>query len=293
MAHRIPFARPSLVILATLAAVSLGDGWASAWKEAARKMEDRDYKAAYASFEKVANDSSAPEEKRLNSTYNMGACQALLGNRARALDLVTKAIELGFSNEDLLAKDPNLKSIRGDKRIAEAIAKVKAKKEAEKRKEARTLLDSFKGQAPLEFDLKGLGGKPVSSKDLAGKVAIVDVWGTWCPPCRAEIPHFVALVEKYQGKPFAMVGLNEEGHLDKDAGPKAAAEAEKTVKDFAKAQKINYPLALLDRPTLEKLRVSAFPTTYFIDRAGKVRLRLVGAHDFDDLDALVAELLAE
>src|SRR5262245_25379783 len=99
------------IIVVSLAS---GDGWGAAWKEGARQMEDRNYKAALAQFEKVASAKDAPDDKRIFATYNMGACNAMLGNKAKALELVTKAIEMGFDNADLLASDPNIKSIRSD-----------------------------------------------------------------------------------------------------------------------------------------------------------------------------------
>src|SRR5262249_29822469 len=45
----------------------------------------------------------------------------------------------------------------------------------------------------FDFDLKDVNGQKLSKADFAGKVLIVDIWGTWCPPCRMEIPHFLEL----------------------------------------------------------------------------------------------------
>src|SRR5436190_6816113 len=63
---------------------------------------------------------------------------------------------------------------------------------------------------PFDFDLEDVAGNRVSKSDLAGKVLIVDIWGTWCPPCRMEIPHFVALNRKYNNQGLAIVGLIRE-----------------------------------------------------------------------------------
>jgi thiol-disulfide isomerase/thioredoxin len=285
---------PSAHALGSLASP---EGWQSSWKRAGRLMEDKDYKGALAEFLKVANAKDAPDDYRTKANYNCGACHAMLGNKPKALEFVTKAIDLGFDNEDMLATDPQIKAIRGDKKITDAVAKLKAKRVAAGRKEARERIDAFK-PGELAFDLVTIDGKPISSKDFAGKVVIVDLWGTWCPPCRAEIPHFIELTKKYKDQPFAMVGLNFEHHLSDKDSPKEAEkkkeEALKAIREFASGARIPYPLALVDQKTMNKLgNVGGFPTTFFLDKSGKLRLRVTGAEDFAPLDSIVAELLAE
>ena len=50
---------------------------------------------------------------------------------------------------------------------------------------------------PFEFSTVDVAGNPINLSELVGKVVIVDIWGTWCPPCRAEIPSFIRLQESY------------------------------------------------------------------------------------------------
>lgn len=118
----------------------------------------------------------------------------------------------------------------------------------------------------------------------------MDIWGTWCPPCRAEIPHFVELKKKYGDKGLEIVGLNYEGNGIPDD------EARRTIKEFAAEHNINYTLALGDETTREKVpNFEGYPTTLFIDRQGKVRAKIVG---FDpsgvgQMEELIVTLLDE
>jgi thiol-disulfide isomerase/thioredoxin len=89
----------------------------------------------------------------------------------------------------------------------------------------------------FQFDVKGLGGQPLNDKLFEENVLIVDLWGTWCPPCRAAVPALEGLYRKYKHHGLEIVGFNYEG----DAGPEQAAE---TVRKFAAEQGITYPLAL-------------------------------------------------
>jgi thiol-disulfide isomerase/thioredoxin len=92
----------------------------------------------------------------------------------------------------------------------------------------------------------------------------VNFWATWCPPCRAEIPDLVALQEKYRDH-LVVLGISED-----EAGVDV-------VKEFAAAQKINYPI-IMTTPGLEKIfsGVTALPTTFVIDPEGRIQQRHTG-----------------
>ena len=126
----------------------------------------------------------------------------------------------------------------------------------------------------------------ISLKDHAGKVVIVDIWGTWCPPCRAEVPHFVDLQFKYEDQGLQVIGINYE-QMPKD-------EWKPHIQKFADAYNVNYLLALGDDATQDKVPdLEFFPTTLFIDREGEVRLKLVGGASFEKLDSIVKNLIDE
>jgi thiol-disulfide isomerase/thioredoxin len=143
-----------------------------------------------------------------------------------------------------------------------------------------TVVQLLKDPAPVgNFTLTDLGGRTISSADLQGKVVLVNFWATWCPPCRAEIPDLIRLQEKYRDK-LIIVGISED-EIPPDE-----------VKAFVAEQKINYPVAMTT-PALAKVfrGVSALPTTFVIDREGKLVQRHVGMLNPQQVE-LEAQVLA-
>lgn len=81
-----------------------------------------------------------------------------------------------------------------------------------------------KGAPGYNFDLVDINEKKVSLKSLAGKVVVVDVWATWCGPCKAEIPHLKKLTEEMQGKEVVFVSISTDKEADKDKWKKFVAD---------------------------------------------------------------------
>lgn len=139
----------------------------------------------------------------------------------------------------------------------------------------------------FDFSLPSTDGQMVAKEDFAGRVLIVDIWGTWCPPCRLEVPHFVELQEEYEDQGLSVVGINYEGTTDPD-------EAREAIAEFTADIPVNYPLLIGDEATQAQVpNFNAFPTTLFIDREGEVRLTLIGARSKAELEQVVKILLDE
>jgi thiol-disulfide isomerase/thioredoxin len=139
----------------------------------------------------------------------------------------------------------------------------------------------------FNFDLEDIAGNKLSKADLKGKVLIVDFWGTWCPPCKREIPHFVALDKEFRSQGLQIVGLNSEQEDDAEA-------AAKLVRQFTEKAGIRYPCALVNDELIEQVPgLEGFPTTLFVDRTGTVRLKAAGYHDLFFLRTVVETLLSE
>jgi thiol-disulfide isomerase/thioredoxin len=218
--------------------------------------------------------------------YNEACALAKAGQTKAAFDAVSEAVQNGFTDMELLTSDEDLAEVRAiegfDAKLAEW-KQLAAEKVAEHAREELAGGETF----PFTFASTDIAGNEQSLEALKGKVVIVDVWGTWCPPCRAEIPSFIKLQEKFGEKGFQMVGLNYERK-------KTDEENLAAVVDYVTENGINYPCIMGDDETQAMIpNFQGFPTTLFIDRTGKVRMKAVGLHDYEYLDAIVTELLAE
>jgi len=132
----------------------------------------------------------------------------------------------------------------------------------------------FRNPAPAKpFTVRTIDDREISLESFRGKVTIVNFWATWCPPCRAEIPDLIALQNAYRDH-LQIIGISED-----EEGPSV-------VHKYAAEHGMNYPIAMTS-PELEKLfpGVAALPTSFVIDREGRIVQKHVGM-----LNASVTEL---
>ncbi len=234
---------------------------------------------------KLLADSEFPDQFRdeiVGAVYNEACSHAVNKAEDEAIQSLRDAIELGFEDFSQIEDDTSFAGLaRNDAftaLIAESRAKIRERIVAGIRKEIADF-ESF----AFDFDQADLAGRPLSLTALRGKIVIVDFWGTWCPPCRAEIPAFIKLKENY-GEHLEVVGLAyEKGEV---------AEAPQKVIDFGLKNNINYPCAIGMSETKSMVpEFRGYPTTLFIDGTGKVRMMTVGAESYEKLEAIVLALM--
>jgi thiol-disulfide isomerase/thioredoxin len=235
---------------------------------------------AFAKIQKLFRDLT-PNEKRFLKQSRIGEARVLAseGKPEEGLVAIKKAMEAGFDDIDALTSDKELVPICKLPAFKLAI-------EEGIRAGVVAGMASFKS-FPFDFELKDTDEKPVSLADYKGKVTIVDIWGTWCPPCREEIPHFVDLYNTLKDKGLDIVGINcnEQGPPD---------QVRQTIKKFARENKIPYKCVLNDETTEQKVPgFEGYPTTLFLDRSGKVRMMFVGNPGKAKLEMVVNILLAD
>lgn len=133
-----------------------------------------------------------------------------------------------------------------------------------------------------DFTLKDANGKSVHLSDFRGKVVLLDFWATWCGPCRIEIPWFTDMERQKKDKGFAVIGVS----MDDDGW--------KVVKPFVSEMKMNYRVLLgNDQVAKDYGGLDALPTTFLIDRNGRIAYMHVGVTSRQDFEDGVDQLLRD
>jgi peroxiredoxin len=129
-----------------------------------------------------------------------------------------------------------------------------------------------------DFSLADTNGNKVSLSDFSGKAMILNFFASWCPPCRQEIPDFIELEKAYSDKGFAIVGV--------------AVEKSGAAKEFVDKMGINYPVLVDDGKVSETYGpIRSIPTTFIIDKNGKVVKMYIGSRERAAFEADIKELL--
>jgi peroxiredoxin len=137
------------------------------------------------------------------------------------------------------------------------------------------------GALASAWKLQDINGKTISSTDFAGQVVVLDFWATWCPPCRVEIPGFIELQKEFEKDGVTIIGVSVDGR--DEIG---------TVKKFAEKFGVNYPVVLADQETVHAFGgIDAVPTTFIIDREGRIASRHVGFAEKAGLEKEIKMLL--
>jgi thiol-disulfide isomerase/thioredoxin len=208
------------------------------------------------------------------------SCQALAQGRANAA-------RLGESLKANAELRRNAEALLGSKEGVERLiaAAPSAKKEAEEL--ARTLRAEYDdvcpdlsvGKPAPEVVSQDVDGRPVKLSALKGKVVILDIWATWCAPCKAMIPHEREMVGRLKGKPFALVSIS-------------ADEKKETLTKFLAREKMPWTHWWNGHEggILEDWDIQGYPTIYVLDARGVIRSRDLRG---EQLEEAVNKLLEE
>lgn len=112
-----------------------------------------------------------------------------------------------------------------------------------------------------------------------GKVIILDLWATWCPPCKKEIPGFINLYKKYKDKGLEIIGIS----FDENG--------QKVVPPFMKKMGMNYPVYLDGGDIGPAFNLEAYPTTIIYDKEGKIVSRHEGYVSEEEFENQISKLL--
>ena len=135
-----------------------------------------------------------------------------------------------------------------------------------------------KGWVAPNFEWAGNNGIPIKLSDLRGKPVVINFWGTWCPPCRQEMPELQRYYEANKGK-VEMLGVS--------AGPRDSVSS---VGIYVNAYKHNWLFLQDDDYSLnQRYQISAVPSSYFIGPDGMIRAVHVGPMDYSMIEGYMAQ----
>jgi thiol-disulfide isomerase/thioredoxin len=150
---------------------------------------------------------------------------------------------------------------------------------------ARLQLDEIRnlavGMAAPEIASADLDGERMSLADYRGKVVVLNFWASWCAPCMAMVPHERSLVERLQGQPFALLGVNGDG--DKADAEMAATREKMTWRSWWDGGQVG--------PIVTAWNVNSWPTVYVLDAQGVIRYKDLRGKELDEaVDTLLKEM---
>ncbi len=120
-----------------------------------------------------------------------------------------------------------------------------------------------------DFTFPGLDGKNTSLSDYKGKVVLVNIWATWCPPCVEEMPSMQKLYNEFNGKNFEILAVSIDA-----AGVDAVAP-------FMKKHKLSFPALMDPKGTIKSMyRVTGIPESFIIDKQGILVGKIIGPRDW-------------
>lgn len=208
--------------------------------------------------------------------YDMACSYARLGDAGKSLDCLRASLDAEPRFVDYARSDDDLAPVRDDPAFADLIAEAEARAA-----EAEVANMTIKpGEPAPDFTLTDVYGSEYALSDFRGKPVVLNIWATWCPPCRLEIPDLVEFAREHDGEAVVLsISVDEPGE---------------DVAGFAEEFGVNYPVLLDDGETaLSYLRVGrGIPQTYFIDAEGIVQGHILGAAGRETFEARFARLVS-
>lgn len=230
--------------------------------------------------------------QRADGHWMAGLCYTELrdkdGSYAKAEQELRAALRLAPENQEVHVSIGTL--FMRQKRDAEGVAEMKLYLEKRPSGELAQIAQSLM-QAPglarlefmPEFRIKTVDNRTITTKDLAGKVVLIDFWAPWCAPCKAAIPHLRSLLKEYSGQPFEVVSV-------------CGDEKEEVWYRFVQENALEWPQYYDRYATMRRLfHVTNYPTYIIVDANGVIRTKVIGIGDRqlafveDELKSVISE----
>ncbi|QZN75486.1 TlpA disulfide reductase family protein [Paenibacillus sp. DR312] len=135
-----------------------------------------------------------------------------------------------------------------------------------------------KGETAPNFKLSSLDSEEISLTELKGKRVLLNFWASWCPPCRAEMPHIEKFYKEYKDQNVIVIGIN-------------LSYTEDSIEDvstFLRKYNVSFPILKDENAKVADLfAIRSYPTTYIIDTSGVIRQKFQGAITYDTMKTAV------
>jgi peroxiredoxin len=129
---------------------------------------------------------------------------------------------------------------------------------------------------PVDFSLPLLNGETAGLSAYKGKVVLLNFWATWCPPCRAEMPSMETLYQRFKDQGLEILAVN-------------GGEDNATVQKFLQNNRYSFPVLMDTKNEVNRLYgIEAIPTTFILDKEGKIIARIVGSLRWDNSKIIAA-----
>jgi cytochrome c biogenesis protein CcmG, thiol:disulfide interchange protein DsbE len=123
-----------------------------------------------------------------------------------------------------------------------------------------------KGFSAPDFQLQTVSGSKVALTDYRGKPVLINIWATWCPPCRAEMPTIQKLYSEYQPEGLVVLGVDS-----------TIQDTSSAVPPFAAQYGLTFPILLdVEGQVTYLYELRSLPTSFFVDPAGVIKEVVVG-----------------
>ncbi len=239
--------------------------------------DEPDFGMAVAAYEEALRNVEPSERLEYPGVfYNMACSYARLGDVGKSLDCLRASLDAEPLFVRYARGDVDLASLRGDETYEGLLARAE-EKAAEEEVANMTVKP---GDAAPDFALTDINGRKYKLRDFRGQPVVLNIWATWCPPCRSEIPDIIEFARDNEGV-VAVVSISVD-----EPGTDVAA--------FADEFGINYPILMDDGEAANKYigAQPGIPQTYFIDGGGVVRGHIYGAAGRELFDERLRRLIS-
>ncbi|WP_255507901.1 peroxiredoxin [Lysinibacillus sp. BW-2-10] len=196
----------------------------------------------------------------------------------------------GYAFYDSLTKekvsDPAIENVNQTEDVASGIGQpVEPAKNTNDNSKKTGIIESSHSSLDVEFapefTLSDMNGDPINLSDLRGKIVILNFWATWCPPCRAEMPHMQSFYEKNKDNGVEIIAVNLT----------ALDEGKQAVEKFVNEYGLTFPVVLDENGSVGKLyEILTIPTSYIIDAEGRIFQKFVGSMDEQIMEDMIKSI---